>query len=153
MRIGGFLIPQECAQRLTGIYGYDGDSRCRRRFELRKLVEEYGGIMEIVSYPKSTGRDEDNQYLIATRYDFFSLEEFLELGKDRDQAKVPQFTPGQNEEPARLILDSLDLPVTFVTCWKLDRYIQPKARMQIYAASQRRLKRSKPPSTDEEQPN
>ncbi|THU77361.1 hypothetical protein K435DRAFT_786761 [Dendrothele bispora CBS 962.96] len=129
MRVGGFLISQECAQRLTEIYGDDEDSRCKRRFKLRNIIEQHGGIMELVTYPKSTNRDEDIQYLIATRYDFFSLEEFLELGKDRDQTKVPQFTPGQKEERAKAILDSLDLSLIFVTCWKHDHSIHPKAKI------------------------
>jgi len=139
MRVGGFIVPENHAKALTKITGDDEESRRRRDTQMTELIRQHGAILELVTYPKFSTRDEDVQYLIATAYDHFSVSEFHRLG--RDITKLPQFTPGELEERAQIILNDLGelfntrlltfpdsdvgIESKFVTCWKHDHLICP----------------------------
>jgi len=105
MRVGGFLISQEKGRELTGITGDDLISRSKRNMQLYDMVRKRGGIMEMVTYPQYSTRNEDAQYIVATRYEDFSLRQFYAL--DKDQTKLAQFIPGVKEERAQKIMESL----------------------------------------------
>ena len=105
MRVGGFLITQDKAKELTKITGDDRVSRLRRGSALNKMIKQYRAIMEVVSYPDFSTKDEDVIYIIATRYADFSLHDFYALGKDI--SKLPQFTPGTREERVKTIMSDL----------------------------------------------
>ncbi|KAK7471232.1 hypothetical protein VKT23_002640 [Stygiomarasmius scandens] len=123
MRVGGFIVSENRAKALTKTTGDNEDSRRQRDTRITELLRQHGAILELVTYPKFSTRDEDVQYLIATAYDHFSVSEFHRLG--RDITKLPQFTPGELEERAQTILNDLGIESKFVTCWKHDHLICP----------------------------
>ncbi|KAK7438598.1 hypothetical protein VKT23_017933 [Stygiomarasmius scandens] len=125
MRVGGFLISQDKAKELTKITGDDRVSRLRRGSALNKMIKQYRAIMEVISYPEFSTRD-DVLYIIATRYADFSLHDFYALGKDL--SKLPQFMPGAREERVKTIMDDLNITeTTFVTCFLHDHGVHPDA--------------------------
>ncbi|KAK7471231.1 hypothetical protein VKT23_002639 [Stygiomarasmius scandens] len=143
MRVGGFIISEDHAKALTRIIGDDEKSRDRRDMQMTKLIRQHGAILELVTYPKHSTRDEDVKYLLATAYDYFSQLEFYHLG--RDISRLPQFTHGELEERVQVILDNLGAKPfiksqchtsdnglgiderKFVTCWKNDHLVCPTA--------------------------
>ncbi|KAK7438600.1 hypothetical protein VKT23_017934 [Stygiomarasmius scandens] len=126
MRVGGFLISDDKAKELTKITEDDLISRLHRCSALSAMVQEYRAIMEVVTYPKFSTRDEDTSYIIATRYADFSLHDFYALGKDI--SKLPQFTPGAREERVKTIMNELGITETmFVTCFLHDHGVDPGA--------------------------
>ncbi|KAK7438588.1 hypothetical protein VKT23_017923 [Stygiomarasmius scandens] len=126
MRVGGFLITQDKAKELTKITGDDRVSRLRRGSALNKMIKQYRAIMEVVSYPDFSTKDEDVLYIIATRYADFSLHDFYALGKDL--SKLPQFTPGTREERVKTIMSDLGITeTTFATCFLHDHGVHPDA--------------------------
>jgi len=116
---GGFFISQQQARELTNISKDDLES-CSPEERKSGQTGQAVPCMEILS-----SRGDNIQYLIATCYYDFTLQQLY----DMDKSKLPQFIPDIKEESVqKFMAKSSDYYVTFDICFMHDYLVHPNIR-------------------------